>query len=145
MEQWWSFTYNAAREDTYESGVVSSYEGESADVWSAGVVLFIVFLNQDGWFIECVAEQQKAFWAAHSRSAKFSPGAMSLMTRIFNVKPQERITLADIKSHPWLNEDVVVLDDLRSELWPASCKRKRGIVGNARKNSRSCQVTSAAA
>ncbi|KAI9922788.1 hypothetical protein PsorP6_000140 [Peronosclerospora sorghi] len=62
-----------------------------------GVVLFIISLRtRIWWFRACEAEQHEAFWAAHSRSAKFSPGAMSLMTRIFNVKPQERITLAEI-------------------------------------------------
>ncbi|KAE9350911.1 hypothetical protein PF008_g6198 [Phytophthora fragariae] len=102
------------------SGLREESDGAVAELYTQcgtrGYMSPEIATNQDWWFRACAAKQHEAFWAAHARSATFSPGAMSLMTRIFNVKPQGRITLEEIKTHPWFKENAVPPEELRAEL-----------------------------
>ncbi|OIT29605.1 PREDICTED: CBL-interacting serine/threonine-protein kinase 24-like [Nicotiana attenuata] len=101
------------------------YDGAAADVWSCGVVLYVLmagYLPFDEADLHTLytkinaAEFSCPFW--------FSPGATSLIRKIIDPNPRTRIKIEGIRRDPWFRknyvpvrakaDEVVNLDDVRA-------------------------------
>jgi serine/threonine protein kinase len=85
----------------------------SADVFSAGVVLFILLTGYppfeqahktDKWFRPLAKEDYNKFWELHS-GCQISTDAdvKDLLQKMLTYNPKHRISIADIKKHKWFN------------------------------------------
>jgi serine/threonine protein kinase len=107
------------------------YDGNKADVWSSGVILFIMIAgnppfeqasSSDWWFTACRCGRYDRFWAAHLRTCpEFPPLAQDLLNKIFVEDPNKRISFEQIKLHPWMKSNdiwsnTVLKDELSQRL-----------------------------
>lgn len=90
-----------------------SYDGQKADVWSLGVILFMMITGAPPTESPCstdkrfrmikngkIATMVKGWRMGHL----FSDDALDLITRMLTVNPEERITVAQIARHPWIEQ-----------------------------------------
>ena len=91
-----------------------------ADVWACGVLLYVMLLgafpfehstaaaDEARAFNEVHFEQIRIHWTENERNKdivkRMSPECMDLLDRIFKISEKERITVAEIKEHPWYKE-----------------------------------------
>jgi serine/threonine protein kinase len=101
------------------------YDGFAADIWACGVILFIMLAgfppfqkpnNADWWFNKLNNNKHALFWQAHSRSAYFSDQTKDFINKILNPDPTKRISIADMKKHPWWKGPTVTPAALVAEL-----------------------------
>ncbi|KAK3161321.1 hypothetical protein QOZ80_1BG0075650 [Eleusine coracana subsp. coracana] len=90
--------------------VLKRHYGAEADIWSAGVILYILLSgvppfwaeNEDGIF-DAVLRGHIDF--ASDPWPSISSGAKDLVRKMLRQDPKERLTAAEILSHPWIRED----------------------------------------
>ena len=95
------------------------YDASKADIFAAGVILFIFFSGhppfhegrpQDPYYNVLVKNKQK-FWAFHSKQNKkrqYSETFKYLVTNMLAYNPKDRLNIEQVKNSEWLNEDVDV-------------------------------------
>lgn len=98
--------------------IVSSYDGEKVDVWSAGVVLFALCLGSTPWneptgqcslfktFVRSRGLPQYEPWD------RLGSEVFDLLQRMFAIEPSKRYTLLQVESHPWVRRVVEIPNPL---------------------------------
>ncbi|KAG0558061.1 hypothetical protein KC19_10G001800 [Ceratodon purpureus] len=84
------------------------YDGAMADIWSCGVILFVLMAG----YIPFNEADLKTLYnkiqrASFSCPAWFSPSAKSLLLKILDPNPRTRIRIEGIRNHSWFKENYV--------------------------------------
>lgn len=108
------------------------YDAQGADVWACGVILFIMVAGfppfqkpnlTDWWFQKLASNKHNLFWEAHSRTAYFSDSIKDFINKVLAPDPTRRMTLQDIKKHPWYLGETMS----QSALYSAFQRRKAAV------------------
>ncbi|RAL37266.1 hypothetical protein DM860_004188 [Cuscuta australis] len=83
-----------------------SYDGSVADVWSCGVILYFLmarYLPFEG--VDLLTLHQKINAAEYVCPSWFTPGAISLIQKILDPNPENRIKIEGIRKDPWFQKN----------------------------------------
>ncbi|OAJ43589.1 hypothetical protein BDEG_26934 [Batrachochytrium dendrobatidis JEL423] len=82
------------------------YEGPEVDMWSLGVILFALLCGHLPFDDDNMKELYKKISTGSYKCPDYlMPNARHLIGRLITVEPKKRATLAEVLSHPWVNED----------------------------------------
>jgi serine/threonine-protein kinase Chk1 len=101
---------DAARADRRNPQQASKYSADLVDIWSCGVVLFVLLVGNTPWdeptsgswefgeYVRTNGRSTDALWE------RIPSAALSLLRGMMNVDPKRRFSFAQIRQHPWYTQ-----------------------------------------
>lgn len=81
------------------------YDGAKADIWSCGIILFVLNAAYLPFNDSNLMMMYKKIYKGEYRCPKWmSPDLRRFLSRILDTKPETRITIDEIKSDPWFRK-----------------------------------------
>ncbi|KAK2952154.1 putative CBL-interacting protein kinase 32 [Blattamonas nauphoetae] len=94
-----------------EIHIGAQYDGKQADIWSCGIILFVMLAGHLPFDCESRTElYQRIKTTSFKFPDNFPPGARDLIEHILVADPTLRYTLQQVKEHPWFSKDYVSVD-----------------------------------
>ncbi|XXH05987.1 hypothetical protein Hte_012432 [Hypoxylon texense] len=89
------------------SGEVSKYSAELVDIWSCGVILFVLLVGNTPWDEPTSQSWEfQEYKKTNGRSSdslweRIPADSLSLLRGMMNIEPKKRFSFAQIRQHPW--------------------------------------------
>jgi len=88
-----------------------TYDGKQIDMFSVGVILFIIIqgifpfkeAKKDEYFYNLIINGKLDTYWSKVGGQNLSPEFKDLILKMFSYDPTKRPTVDEIKSHPWMN------------------------------------------
>lgn len=82
------------------------YDGAKVDIWSCGIVLFVLMAGYLPFHDLNVMAMYKKIYKGEFRCPRwFSPELTKLLIRLLDTNPETRISIPEIMMNPWFKED----------------------------------------
>ena len=105
-----------------------TYKGTQMDLFSVGVILFIIVqgifpfkeARKEEYFYNLILTGQIDTYFSKVNGCHLSEDFKDLILRLFSYNPEERLTLEQLKSHPWVTNSNIDYENMRQSLLAAA-------------------------